>query len=95
MISGCLSYAFLSCRLSWHDRQRPSDLESGRCRDMIHKGRTCGDHSETSSAADHWMNEWSLMRAPQRDRAALTSQKEHTKNEANEHDLPLVRQARA
>jgi hypothetical protein len=61
--------------------------------DMIQKCRTFGDESETSAATDHRMNWW----VTDADRAktaafARIEHKEHTKYEAKEHDLPLVRQ---
>ena len=59
---------------------------------MIQKGRTSGDRSETSAAADHQMSWW----VTDTDRAkteafALIEHKEHTKYGAKEHDLLIQR----
>ncbi len=65
------------------------DLGAGRCRRYVYKRRTCGDESETTGVS-----------RPDTDLAKTTSfalikDKEHTKHEAKEHDLSLVRQGRA
>ena len=60
--------------------------------DMIQRSR---NKSETS-AADQQMTGGALIRTDAKTAAfALIEHKEHTKYEAKEHDLPLVRQGRA
>ncbi len=82
-----------------HSEIGPSSLrisKSDAAGDMIHKGRTCGDESETSAAADHQMNGWVTDTDLSETMSfVLIKHKEHTKYEAKEHDLPLVRQGRA
>jgi hypothetical protein len=64
--------------------------------DMIQKGRAGGDQCETSAAADQQMNGWVTDTVRRKDHSVRPDREQGAReHEAEEHNLPLVRQRRA